>query len=157
MRKVGGGGLGDAIDLLANRREAALHPNDNVLDLRGAFAGAFGPNRPPLDGLEAYEATGATIGDPFAAEIVFSVNAPAGEQLDRLKPHATLISWLSPMLNQALVDDPAFNAWVVGRTPSKRWGKPGELIGTAVFLASAASDYVNGQIIYVDGGMLAVL
>jgi len=45
----------------------------------------------------------------------------------------------------------------VGRTPSKRWGKPGELIGTAVFLASAASDYVNGQIIYVDGGMLAVL
>jgi len=60
-------------------------------------------------------------------------------------------------MNQALVDDPAFNAWVVGRTPSKRWGKPGELIGTAVFLASAASDYVNGQIIYVDGGMLAVL
>jgi gluconate 5-dehydrogenase len=60
-------------------------------------------------------------------------------------------------MNQALVDDPAFNAWVVGRTPSRRWGKPGELIGTAVFLASAASDYVNGQIIYVDGGMLAVL
>jgi len=60
-------------------------------------------------------------------------------------------------MNQALVDDPAFNAWVVGRTPSRRWGKPGELVGTAVFLASAASDYVNGQIIYVDGGMLAVL
>jgi gluconate 5-dehydrogenase len=60
-------------------------------------------------------------------------------------------------MNQALVDDPAFNAWVVGRTPSRRWGRPGELIGTAVFLASAASDYVNGQIIYVDGGMLAVL
>ena len=60
-------------------------------------------------------------------------------------------------MNQALVDDPAFNAWVVGRTPSRRWGKPGELIGAAVFLASAASDYVNGQIIYVDGGMLAVL
>ncbi len=60
-------------------------------------------------------------------------------------------------MNRALVDDPAFNAWVVGRTPSRRWGKPGELVGTAVFLASAASDYVNGQIIYVDGGMLAVL
>ena len=60
-------------------------------------------------------------------------------------------------MNQALVDDPKFNAWVVGRTPARRWGKPGELIGTAVFLASAASDYVNGQIIYVDGGMLAVL
>nr|WP_294505552.1 SDR family oxidoreductase [uncultured Rhodopila sp.] len=60
-------------------------------------------------------------------------------------------------MNQALVDDAAFNAWVIGRTPARRWGKPGELIGTAVFLASAASDYVNGQIIYVDGGMLAVL
>jgi gluconate 5-dehydrogenase len=60
-------------------------------------------------------------------------------------------------MNTALVDDPAFNAWVVGRTPARRWGKPEELIGTVVFLASAASDYVNGQIIYVDGGMLAVL
>jgi gluconate 5-dehydrogenase len=60
-------------------------------------------------------------------------------------------------MNQALVNDPTFNAWVVGRTPARRWGKPGELIGTAVFLSSAASDYVNGQIIYVDGGMLAVL
>ena len=60
-------------------------------------------------------------------------------------------------MNQALVADPAFNAWVVGRTPARRWGKPEELIGAAVFLSSAASDYVNGQIIYVDGGMLAVL
>ena len=60
-------------------------------------------------------------------------------------------------MNQALVNDPAFNAWVVGRTPARRWGRPEELVGAAVFLASAASDYVNGQIIYVDGGMLAVL
>ena len=60
-------------------------------------------------------------------------------------------------MNQALIDNPTFNAWVVGRTPSRRWGRPDELVGTAVFLASAASDYVNGQIIYVDGGMTAVL
>jgi gluconate 5-dehydrogenase len=60
-------------------------------------------------------------------------------------------------MNQALVDDPAFDAWVKGRTPARRWGKPEELIGTALFLASEASDYVNGQIIYVDGGMIAVL
>ncbi len=60
-------------------------------------------------------------------------------------------------MNRALVDDPSFNAWVIGRTPARRWGKPEELIGTAVFLASAASDYVNGQLIYVDGGMIAVL
>ena len=60
-------------------------------------------------------------------------------------------------MNQALIENPTFDAWVKGRTPSKRWGKPGELIGAAVFLAAPASDYVNGQIIYVDGGMLAVL
>ncbi len=60
-------------------------------------------------------------------------------------------------MNQALIDNPTFDAWVKSRTPAKRWGRPDELIGTAVFLASGASDYVNGQIIYVDGGMLAVL
>ncbi len=60
-------------------------------------------------------------------------------------------------MNQALIDNPTFDAWVKGRTPSKRWGRPDELIGTAVYLASDASTYVNGQIIYVDGGMTAVL
>ncbi len=60
-------------------------------------------------------------------------------------------------MNQALIDNPTFDAWVKGRTPARRWGRPDELVGTAVYLASAASDYVNGQIIYVDGGMSAVL
>ena len=60
-------------------------------------------------------------------------------------------------MNTALLENEAFNAWVVNRTPARRWGRPEELVGTAVFLASPASDYVNGQIIYVDGGMLAVL
>jgi gluconate 5-dehydrogenase len=60
-------------------------------------------------------------------------------------------------MNQALIDNPAFDGWVKSRTPSRRWGRPEELVGTAVYLASPASDYVNGQIIYVDGGMLAVL
>ena len=50
-------------------------------------------------------------------------------------------------MNQALVEDPTFDAWVKSRAPAKRWGRPEELIGTAVFLASSASDYVNGQII----------
>ena len=61
-------------------------------------------------------------------------------------------------MNQALVDNPAFNAWVDRAARRRAAGASrSELIGTAVFLASAASDYVNGQIIYVDGGMLAVL
>ncbi len=60
-------------------------------------------------------------------------------------------------MTQPLVDDPKFDAWVRGRTPSGRWGRPDDLIGVTVFLASSASDYVNGQIIYVDGGLLAVM
>ena len=60
-------------------------------------------------------------------------------------------------MNRALLDDPKFDAWVKGRTPSRRWGRPEDLVGVTVFLASAASDYVNGQIVYVDGGLLAVL
>jgi gluconate 5-dehydrogenase len=60
-------------------------------------------------------------------------------------------------MNQALIDNPEFDAWVKARTPARRWGRPEELIGAAIFLASSASDYVSGQIIYVDGGMVSVL
>lgn len=60
-------------------------------------------------------------------------------------------------MNQALVDNPEFDAWVKASNPAQRWGRPDELAGTAVYLASSASDYVNGQIIYVDGGWLSVL
>jgi gluconate 5-dehydrogenase len=60
-------------------------------------------------------------------------------------------------MTQPLVDDPEFNQWICGRTPAGRWGRPEELIGTAVFLAGDASNYVNGQVIYVDGGLLAGL
>lgn len=60
-------------------------------------------------------------------------------------------------MNEALTSNPQFDGWVKARTPSRRWGRPEELVGAAVFLSSAASDYVNGQIIYVDGGMSAVL
>jgi len=60
-------------------------------------------------------------------------------------------------LTQPLADDPVFNSWLRGRTPAGRWGDPSELVGAAVFLASDASSFVNGQVIYVDGGLLAAL
>ena len=60
-------------------------------------------------------------------------------------------------MNAALVANPQFDAWVKASNPAQRWGRPDELVGTAIFLASAASNYVNGQIIYVDGGWLSVL
>ncbi len=60
-------------------------------------------------------------------------------------------------MTRPLVEDPEFNAWITARTPAGRWGRPEELIGPAVFLASAASDFVNGHVLYVDGGILAAI
>lgn len=60
-------------------------------------------------------------------------------------------------LTSALVADETFSAWVRGRTPAGRWGKVEDLVGTLIWLSSDASTFVNGQIVYVDGGMLAVL
>lgn len=55
------------------------------------------------------------------------------------------------------VDGHPFNEFIINRTPAARWGNPEDLGGTAVFLASKASDFVNGQIVYVDGGILATI
>ncbi|MGI9489763.1 MAG: SDR family oxidoreductase, partial [Geminicoccaceae bacterium] len=60
-------------------------------------------------------------------------------------------------LNKALIDDAEFDAWLKKRTPSGRWGKVEELRGACIFLASDASSFVNGQTLYVDGGVLATL
>jgi gluconate 5-dehydrogenase len=58
-------------------------------------------------------------------------------------------------LTKPLKKNPEFDKWLRNRTPANRWGDPRELIGAAIFLASKASDYVNGHILYVDGGLLA--
>ena len=60
-------------------------------------------------------------------------------------------------LNEKLVNDTTFSAWLTNRTPSRRWGDVEELAGAAVFLASDASTFVNGHILYVDGGVTAQL
>jgi gluconate 5-dehydrogenase len=60
-------------------------------------------------------------------------------------------------LTEALVKDEAFSNWLIGRTPSRRWGDVEDLVGAAVFLASGASNFVNGHILYVDGGVTATL
>ena len=58
-------------------------------------------------------------------------------------------------LNKSLVADPAFDSWVKGRCPLGRWGTPMDIAWPIVFLASPASDFITGQVIYVDGGWLA--
>ena len=60
-------------------------------------------------------------------------------------------------LTRPLVENAEFTAWLKNRTPAQRWGNVKELEGAVVFLASAASDFVNGHVLYVDGGMLASL
>lgn len=77
---------------------------------------------------------------------------PHGIQANALAP-----GYFATELTSVLVDDPDFSAWVARRTPAGRWGQVTELVGALVFLASAASDFVNGQTIYVDGGMTAVV
>jgi gluconate 5-dehydrogenase len=77
-------------------------------------------------------------------------------------PHGLQVNGLGPgyyktELNRALVDNPEFSAWLINRTPSRRWGDVEDLVGAAVFLASDASNFVNGHILYVDGGVTATL
>lgn len=60
-------------------------------------------------------------------------------------------------LTEALVQNEEFTQWLVGRTPSRRWGDVEDLVGAAVFLSSDASNFVNGHILYVDGGVTATL
>ncbi|WP_086665409.1 SDR family oxidoreductase [Lentzea kentuckyensis] len=60
-------------------------------------------------------------------------------------------------LTRPLVEDPQFDAWIRGRTPAGRWASVEDLVGTLVWLAAPASDFVNGQVIAVDGGLTAVI
>ncbi len=72
-----------------------------------------------------------------------------------LQVNAIAPGYFRTPLNQALVDDPAFSAWLEKRTPAGRWGNVEELVGAAVFLAGHASSFVNGHTLYVDGGITA--
>ena len=78
--------------------------------------------------------------------------AEFGIQVNALAP-----GYIETELTRPLVEDEQFSTWVRGRTPAGRWGKVGDLVGTLLYLVSPAADFVNGQTIYVDGGMTAVV
>lgn len=78
--------------------------------------------------------------------------AKHGLQINAIGP-----GYFETPLNKALMEDPGFDDWLKKRTPAGRWGRVEDLYGAAIFLASSASDFVNGQTLYVDGGMLSVL
>jgi gluconate 5-dehydrogenase len=74
--------------------------------------------------------------------------------------HGILVNAVAPgyidtELNKALISDAEFDAWVRKRCPLGRWGTPEDIAWPVVFLASAASDFITGQVIYVDGGWLS--
>ncbi|WP_136041514.1 MULTISPECIES: SDR family NAD(P)-dependent oxidoreductase [unclassified Microbacterium] len=78
--------------------------------------------------------------------------APHGIQANAIAP-----GYFATALTQPLVEDEEFSAWVRGRTPAGRWGDTRDLVGALLFLAGGASDFVNGQTLFVDGGMTAVV
>ena len=98
---------------------------------------------------------------PYAASKGAVKMLTKGMAID-LGPHGITVNGLGPgyfktELTAALVADETFSQWLVNRTPSRRWGDVEDLGGAAVFLASDASAFVNGHILYVDGGVTASL
>lgn len=78
--------------------------------------------------------------------------APLGLNCNAIAP-----GYFKTELNQALTANADFNQWLIARTPAGRWGETEELVGVCVFLASKASDFVNGQTLFVDGGLTATV
>ena len=78
--------------------------------------------------------------------------AKYGIQVNAIAP-----GYFKTPLNETLVNDEQFSKWLKNRTPAGRWGEVNELVGACVFLASDASSFVNGHILYVDGGITASL
>ena len=79
-----------------------------------------------------------------------------------LGPHGITVNTISPGFfatepNASMMDDPAIDEWLQGRTALGRWAQPDEISGAAIFLASDAASYITGQVIAVDGGMLGHL
>lgn len=101
-------------------------------------------------GIAAYSATKGGL--KLLTQGMCADLGPYGVQVNAIGP-----GYFETDLTAALVADQDFNAWVCGKTPLGRWGKTDELVGALIFLASSASDFVTGQVLYVDGGMLAVL
>ena len=101
-------------------------------------------------GIAPYTATKGAVGN--LTKGMATDWAKYGLQCNAIAP-----GYFDTPLNAALVADPAFSAWLEKRTPAGRWGKVEELVGACVFLASAASSFVNGHVLYVDGGITASL
>ncbi|MFT2815660.1 SDR family oxidoreductase [Leifsonia sp. A12D58] len=78
--------------------------------------------------------------------------AEHGLQINAIAP-----GYIHTEMTQNLVDDEKFNSWILGRTPAHRWGTINDLVGPALWLAGDGSQFVNGQVVFIDGGMTVVV
>ena len=101
-------------------------------------------------GIAPYTATKGAVGN--LTKGMATDWAKYGLQCNAIAP-----GYFETPLNAALVADPEFTAWLAKRTPAGRWGKVEELVGACIFLASAASSFMNGHTVFVDGGITASL
>ncbi|WP_313613301.1 SDR family oxidoreductase [Agrobacterium sp.] len=101
-------------------------------------------------GIAPYTATKGAVGN--LTKGMATDWAKHGLQCNAIAP-----GYFETPLNDALVKDPAFTEWLQKRTPAGRWGKVDELVGACIFLSSGASSFVNGHILYVDGGITVSL
>ena len=101
-------------------------------------------------GIAPYTATKGAVGN--LTKGMATDWAQHGLQCNAIAP-----GYFDTPLNAALVADAEFSAWLEKRTPAGRWGKVEELVGACIFLSSAASNFVNGHTLYVDGGITASL
>ncbi|MFV0492914.1 MAG: SDR family oxidoreductase [Pseudorhodobacter sp.] len=101
-------------------------------------------------GIAPYTATKGAVGN--LTKGMATDWAKYGLQCNAIAP-----GYFETPLNAALVADPDFSEWLAKRTPAGRWGKVEELVGACVFLSSGASSFVNGHVLYVDGGITASL
>ena len=101
-------------------------------------------------GIAPYTATKGAVGN--LTKGMATDWAQHGLQVNAIAP-----GYFDTPLNEALVNDPEFSAWLEKRTPAGRWGNVEELVGACIFLSSAASSFVNGHTLYVDGGITASL
>jgi NAD(P)-dependent dehydrogenase (short-subunit alcohol dehydrogenase family) len=102
------------------------------------------------DGIVAYCASKAAL-----AQITRSLALELAEH--NIQANAVAPGYVTTELTQPLADDEAFSKWVVSRAPARRWGKPEDVAGLMVYLATPAADFITGQVIFVDGGWTAGL
>lgn len=138
-----------AINVRGNYRMAAACGAIMVLQRAGKIVNIASLHTfKSLPGISAYAASKGAIGSMTRALAVEW--AAHNVQVNAIAP-----GFIRTDLNAALWEIPAMKTWVEEQTPAKRLGTPADLIGTAIFLATRASDFLTGQVIYVDGGFTA--